>query len=105
MRRSYPAAVALALFASAPGAQAATCGEGKHCFVHNRYTPNKCWEIRRGAPTTSVLQTMTPTPAGPNGSPGPRRLGRGGVGAPLGPRGRDLRLRGFALVMDVALGA
>ena len=74
MRYSFPVAVALALIASAPGAQAATCGEGKHCFVHNRYMPNKCWEIRRGAPTTSVLKTMTPTLAGPNGSPGPSAM-------------------------------
>jgi hypothetical protein len=71
MRYSQALAAALTLAACASPLRAADCKEGKHCFVHNRYTKNRCWDVRKGTPTTSILTTMTPTPAGANDSPGP----------------------------------
>jgi hypothetical protein len=74
MRQTFAVALALGVMACAARAGAATCKEGKHCFLHNRYTKNLCWDVRKPVPATSVLTTMTPTPAGPDGSPGPSRM-------------------------------
>jgi hypothetical protein len=74
MRHSHAVAAALAFIAGASPARAADCKEGKHCFVHNRYTPSHCWTITGSAPVTSVINNVTPTPAGPDGSPGPSKL-------------------------------
>ncbi len=75
MRRGLLVAVVLSAVAATVPARAATCGEGKHCFLHNHYTKNRCWEIRsKSKPVTSTIATLTPTPAGANGSPGPSRL-------------------------------
>jgi hypothetical protein len=75
MRRTFAAALALGLIAIGSRAEAANCEEGKHCFLHNRYTNTHCWaDVRSGSPTSSTITNVTPTPAGAAGSPGPSRV-------------------------------
>jgi len=74
MRHPFLAAVAVTLIAGTLPAEAANCQEGKHCFVHNKYTPTHCWTATGSAPATSVINSVTPTPAGPDGSPGPSKI-------------------------------